>query len=221
MTDVGGEAHSDTPWLGGERCSEKGCTATNAVACAYVDRRQRACPTAWCPQHQSVVDGLPYCRRHAGVLRAIGTDPDRLKSLPDLENRAPSLVNWVARDVDADIRALLRHYSAGGDVADSPILAVGHASNRIWSRHWKVLSHTGFDLRIAISVAENQDTVLLGYVEGTLVHTVEPPWIVARRRGAAFDAADDREAREQFRSELIAALEAHLAFRFPDVTPRA
>jgi len=222
MTELGGGvAPSDPPWLGGEHCSEKGCEAVNAVSCAYVDRRQRACPTSWCPDHQSIVDGLPYCRRHAGVLRAVGTAPDRLRSLPDLENRAPSLVNWVAHDVDADVRALLQHYSsAGATVTDSPIQAAGHATSRIWSRHWKVLSHTGFDVRIALSVAENQDTLLLGYVEGTLVHTVEPPWIASRRRGAPVSDAEDSAARERFRKDLIAALEAHLAFRYPDIPPR-
>jgi hypothetical protein len=63
--------------------------------------------------------------------------------------------------------------------------------------------------------------LLLGYVEGTLVHTVEPPWIASRRRGAPVSDAEDSAGRERFRKDLIAALEAHLAFRYPDIPPRA
>jgi len=32
-------------------CAASGCAATTVVACAYVDRRGRPCPTAWCRDH--------------------------------------------------------------------------------------------------------------------------------------------------------------------------
>src|SRR5207248_3146565 len=109
------------------RCTAASCTATDATACAYIDRRQRPCSTAWCAEHVVIVDGLTLCRRHAGVVRAIGTASDRLQSLPDLENRAPSLVNWVAEEVDADVRGILERYAGGSSIIDqSAILPVGH-----------------------------------------------------------------------------------------------
>jgi len=170
------------------------------------------CNTAWCAEHVVMVDGLPLCRRHAGVVRAIGTESDRLQSLPDLENRAPSLVNWVAQQVDADVRGILERYADGSSIIDqSAILPVGHAARRAWTRHWKVLSHTGFDVRISLTVAESDDTTVRAAVDGTVVSEAEPPWIASRRTGAALSPEEDAEERARFHRALIEAVEAHLA----------
>ena len=45
-------------------------------------------------------EGKFYCRRHAGVLRAVGAEVTPQGGLPDIDNRAPSLVSWIARDLD-------------------------------------------------------------------------------------------------------------------------
>jgi hypothetical protein len=49
-------------------CSEPGCAAADALPCSYVDRRQRACPTAWCHGHRQIAFNTSYCRRHAGII---------------------------------------------------------------------------------------------------------------------------------------------------------
>jgi hypothetical protein len=163
-----------------------------------------------------MIEGLRLCRRHAGVIRAIGTDSDRLQSLPDLENRAPSLVNWVAQDVDADVRRILEQYAGSDSVIDrSAILAVGHAGKRAWTRHWKVLSHTGFDVRVSLTVAEADDTKVRAAVDGTMVTEAEPPWIASRRSGAQLTPEADALERARFHRELIEAVEAHLANYVP------
>src|SRR5260370_22946586 len=76
-------------------CAASGCAATTVVACVYVDRRGRPCPTAWCPDHVEAAGDRPYCRRHAGVMRARLADPQE-SMLPDLESRAPGLIEWLA-----------------------------------------------------------------------------------------------------------------------------
>jgi len=159
-----------------------------------------------------VVDGMPLCRRHAGVVRAIGTEPDRLLSLPDLENRAPSLVNWVAHDVDPDVRRILQRYADSGTTIDeSAIFPLGHATRRTWTRHWKLLSHTGFDIRISLMVAEAEDTTVRASVDGTVVAEVEPPWIARRRSGVTLTPEEDEAERARFRRQLVDAVETHLA----------
>src|SRR5579864_7291167 len=89
--------------LGDLPCNEVGCTAQTGIACEYVDRRDRACRTAWCPAHRMVVDERIYCRRHAGVVSSLPTDAAQSMPLPDLENRAPSLVGWMSRQIDAEV----------------------------------------------------------------------------------------------------------------------
>jgi hypothetical protein len=204
------------------RCTVASCTNTDVTPCAYVDRRQRPCNTAWCAQHVVMVDGMALCRRHAGVVRAIGTEPDRLVSLPDLENRAPSLVSWVAHDVDPDVRKLLERYADTGTTIDeSAIFPLGHVTRRTWTRHWKVLSHTGFDVRISLMVAEAEDTTVRASVDGTIVAELEPPWIARRRSGLTLSPEEDEAERARFRRELIDAVAAHLAGHRPGGGPGA
>src|SRR5438105_7619744 len=94
--------------LGELPCTERGCTAVTGLECEYVDRRSRRCRTAWCPVHRLVVRDRVYCRRHAGVVEAVPTGVlDAQTPLPDLDNRAPSLVNWVTNEVDGEVRRLL------------------------------------------------------------------------------------------------------------------
>ena len=204
------------------RCTAASCTNTDVTACTYVDRRQRPCNTAWCTQHVVMVDGMALCRRHAGVVRAIGTEPDRLASLPDLENRAPSLVSWVAQDVDPDVRQLLERYAGTGTTIDeSAIFPLGHVTRRTWTRHWKVLSHTGFDVRISLMVAEAEDTTVRVSVDGTVVAELEPPWIARRGSGQALSPEEDEAERALFRRQLIDAVQSRLAGHSPGGELRA
>jgi hypothetical protein len=86
-------------------CAATGCAETTGVRCAYVDRRERGCATAWCPAHRELAGGHVYCRRHAVLIRAIAAGAG-VPWLPDVDSRAPSLVEWLANDLgDASRRA--------------------------------------------------------------------------------------------------------------------
>ncbi len=89
--------------------------ARRAPPCEYVDRRGRECRTAWCIEHRVTIEDRVYCRRHAGVVSALPSlDSSLAVSLPDLDNRAPSLVGWVSRQIDGDVwRLLLKELSSG------------------------------------------------------------------------------------------------------------
>src|SRR5258708_23995145 len=102
------QAKSPPPPTGSLPCHDRGCGRSNAVPCAYKDRRRRACDTAWCPDHYAVVGGVPYCRRHAGVVRALAAQPPELRLNPDVGNRAASLCEWIGNDLAAGGPALLK-----------------------------------------------------------------------------------------------------------------
>jgi len=196
------------------RCLEAGCEAGDAIQCTYVDRRERRCLTHWCLDHIALVDERPCCRRHAGVLRAIGNEPDAVHTLPDLENRAPSLVNWVGSHVDASLRSLLVRYSdPEARVAGSSTRPAGPPGHRKWARHWKALSSTGIDLSISLEVHESEDTIVFACADRVQVMGAEPPWITARRQGLELTPEQDAAARAYFYEDLIAALEAELVSR--------
>jgi hypothetical protein len=200
---------SPQPVAGTLPCSARDCSNQTAEACGYVDRRGRRCGTAWCPDHQSLVGGAVYCRRHAGVVGALGGAEQAI--MPDLENRAPSLVNWVGRDVEQVIQEIVSGYRSqlGTDrlVAD-PVRMVflGPERARVWERSWKLVDHTGWSLRVALEVDEMRDTEVAVRVGRNVVARMTPPWIEARLRGEQLPPDVDAEQRAEFYRGLAAAV---------------
>jgi hypothetical protein len=202
--------------LGELPCTQSGCSATTGIECEYVDRRSRRCRTAWCPIHRVVVRDGVYCRRHAGVVAAVPNDMLNTRSpLPDLENRAPSLVNWVANEVDAQVRRLLlRELDSvgGGELLADPttLVFVGIDRKRAWERAWKLVSHDAPTGRVSLLVEEEADTEVAVKVGFNVVDRLVPPWIAHREMMTA-SAAEDRRLRDQFNEHILDAIDRGLA----------
>lgn len=188
-------------------CADPMCGSTDAAACAYIDRRQRECPTAWCREHQLVVFGHLYCRRHAGIIRALGPDHTPY-ALPDLDNRAPSLAYWVARDLDGPVRSLLEEHFGNQRMNVSPVVTGGSPRERTWGRSWKLISENGVDISVNISVPEADDGLVRLSFDGRGLVEMTPPWIEARRRGITLDADTDALSRRRFYALLVEDLDA-------------
>ena len=189
-------------------CSERTCEASSGVACQYVDRRNRTCKTAWCPQHRIVMDGQVLCRRHAGVVSALPRDTHSSAPLPDLENRAPSMVSWVARELDADIRSLLLQEistTEGGQLVADPLYLIFLGADRIraWERAWKLVTHTGTAFRVSLCVEEDADTEVCVKVGSNVLDRAVPPWIVDRPGSEGFAEGDDQRLRGEFNARLL------------------
>ncbi|MFN2582767.1 MAG: hypothetical protein ABR498_08520 [Candidatus Dormibacteria bacterium] len=202
---------------GTEACTEMGCTATTGVACEYVDRRARTCPTAWCPHHRVLVEDHVYCRRHAGVVSALpDADSSLVVAFPDLENRAPSLVGWMARQIDGDVwRLLLSEIDArsGGQLVSDPVMLVlaGLERERAWERAWKLVTHTGVSRRVSILVTEANDAEVIVKVAGKVVAMLTPPWITHRRQHEQVGEEEDARERAEFNQRLVGAIEEAIA----------
>lgn len=205
-----------TPAEHGHPCTQGGCTSLEGVPCAYVDRRGRECRTAWCPEHRVTIEDRVYCRRHAGVVSALPSlDSSLAVSLPDLDNRAPSLVGWVSRQIDGDVwRLLLKELASGsgGQLIADPVtlIFVGIGRQRAWERSWRLDSHVGIAHRVSIVVEELDDTKITVKVGGNTVEQLVPPWIQHRVRGEMVAAADDRKEREDFYQRVLDAIERGL-----------
>lgn len=191
-------------------CAAPACAAPGAVRCSYVDRRQRQCDSAWCPAHRQLAFNATYCRRHAGIINALGPNFATIP-LPDLENRAPSLANWVGRDLDAPIRNLLQKHFPGHPMHVTTVVSGGGVRERTWGRAWKLISGTGVDLSINLTVAEADDSILRVIYEGRLLVEMTPPWIEARRAGVPFDPRADNDARGRFYDAIIQHLDAAIS----------
>jgi hypothetical protein len=205
-----------TPASATHPCTQGGCTSADGVPCAYVDRRGRECRTAWCAEHRVTIEGRVYCRRHAGVVSALPSlDSSVAISLPDLDNRAPSLVGWVSRQIDGDVwRLLLKELASGAGaqlVADPvTLIFVGIGRQRAWERAWRLDSHVGIALRVSIVVEENDDTMVTVKVGANTVEQLVPPWIQHRVRGEAVAPDEDRKEREEFYQRVLDSIERGL-----------
>jgi hypothetical protein len=183
--------------VGAEDCTQKGCGRHSAVHCSYTDRRGRSCGTAWCQEHRELVEGMVYCRRHASTMTALGGRAIVPSSLPDVDFRGASLVQWVARDMNRDVRVLLESHATRGDtlIADQNVSGISdREKGRRWERGWRLLGNSGLKLKIAVYVREDDDATVYVQINGVCVLQGIPPWIARRRRGAlASDQADAAE----------------------------
>lgn len=194
------------PILGSDPCAEAGCDSHVAAHCSYVDRKSRPCGTSWCPEHHLAIDDRVYCRRHSGVVRAITKNTLELFELPDMDNRAASLCEWVASDLDPLLRALLMELRSGHEsesVSSLPMRLViqRQPPARAWVRSWTLSDHTGVIRKLGIQVDESSDVEVIGSVDGNEVVRLVPPWISQRIPG--FDDVTDEERRADFRAALI------------------
>jgi hypothetical protein len=205
---MGGQSSIVAPALivGADPCSEPGCTSHLGAPCTYVDRKGRACSTSWCPEHHLAVDDRVYCRRHSGVVRAISANTLELFEYPDVDNRAASLCEWVANDLDPLLRALLSELRAGHEseqVSSLPMRLViqRQPAARAWVHSWTLSDHTGVIRKIGLQVDEASDVEVVASVDGNEVVRIVPPWIADRIPG--YDDVTDEERRGDFRAALI------------------
>lgn len=198
-------------------CSRAGCDSPADFACSYVDRRRRSCTTAWCGRHGLEVNGRQLCARHASTVIAVGEEMLRAGHLPELDNRVPSLVFWVGRDLDADVPQILAarvREAEGETMVVDPVALVaggGRTGERRWERNWKVLSHTGISQRVTLQVVEGQPTDVVLRVGQVVVAQETPPWIAARLAGHELGPDQDLVQRQAFYRRLHDAITAALA----------
>ena len=195
------------------RCTEQGCHQAVSIRCAYTDRRQRVCGTTWCIRHGAMFNDSAYCRRHAGTVAALSNGFYQL-ALPDLDNRAPSLVGWMSGELDAPIRVALSASAPDADatlVADPVRLTSSGISPRCWARAWKLVDHLGVVHQVSIEVEEDSQAVVAVRVDNDLIGRSVPPWIERRQAVSAATPDEDAVARTAFNQALARSVEAFLS----------
>jgi hypothetical protein len=198
----------------GVDCSVTGCANGNALTCEYRDRRGRLCQVTFCPGHGDVIEGVPYCRRHASTVRAVGSLGADPNGRPDLNDRTPSLVNWISRELDSHIRTQLEAAAREGEsvVADEAVhLSRDPNRNLRWERSWRLVENTGLVLKVSINVSEENNSLVRINVGSEMVADGIPPWIARRRMGEDVDVAIDVAQRQLFYRYLAESIDRAVA----------
>jgi hypothetical protein len=192
----------------GDRCSDRECRRSGAVRCAYIDRHEIGCDTAWCPRHLTSVAGRPYCRRHGAVVSALGEDRDHL-GLPDTGSRAASLADWMFGELDPEVTRILTVASQAYErrlVVDRIRLVVTPDRRlRTWMSSWKLVDHRGVVTSVSVEVDESNDSDVLARVDTAPIGHGVPPWI--ERRVTGLPPGADAEERAVFRNAITQSIE--------------
>ncbi len=200
----------------GIACSAVDCLSRDAQICSYRDRRGRSCNVAGCPAHSIALEGAGYCRRHAGTVRAIAAPAGHANAVPDLQDRSPSLVNWIANDIDAPIRALLARAARPGErvITDGYVqLTRDIVRQARWERSWRLVDNTGLVLKVVIYITEGDDSLVRVCAGDLLVGEGVPPWIERRRKGDHVLATIDISQRQRFYASIQDAIAGALLDR--------
>jgi len=157
-----------------------------------------------------MIDGRSHCLLHAGTVRAIGAvggDAHR----PDVDNPAPSLVSWVARDLHDRVRELLDEnvHAADServlvDEAVSPFRATD--GSRRWEQAWKIVHHTGVALKITVQVEESAPSEIIVRVGQRVVARGIPPWYERFQRGERISSDEAALERRTFYEPIHASI---------------
>ena len=134
-----------------------------------------------------------------------------IAGLPDIDNRAPSLVAWVGADLDSPIRELFTRLApeTGAVLVADPVslvLAPGGGTRR-WAKVWRIVDGNAVLGKISVEVDEADDCDVGARVDSELVGHGVPPWIERRRAGLSADPATDAAQRREFTSAMARSIE--------------
>jgi len=196
--------------LGDQYCSARGCTQKTGLACSYIDRRERPCPTGWCPDHRYITRGAVFCPTHGRLLDGTA-DEFRECVRVDLGNVVPVVLAWVVQEIDVEISATMLQLALEWRqalVLDPVHFALaGVERARTWERAWKICDSLGPTLRVATVIAEAEPGVVEARINARPVIRLVVPWHESHGFGERPEsAAAARSAVLIFRERLLAAL---------------
>lgn len=138
-------------------------------------------------------------------MRALGAKGRVRAGLPDVDNRGPSLVQYVSVALDARVRALLQDSAKPQEnvIADPEVTkAFDPDRTSRWERSWRLVDDTGVVVKVTAFVPEGKPDTLVVRVGSHVVSEGVPPWISRRARGERATEEQDEASRREFYAEL-------------------
>jgi len=139
---------------------------------------------------------------------------DQVSGLPDVDNRAASLVSWIGDEVNSRIQRVLttvapeRTKVIAGRVRLQLAPKMLERRQRRWVKAWKVSDHTGVLRTVSIEVDERHPIEVSARVDGRSVGHGVPPWIAYRDLNGSEQS--DQEQRQAYYNGLVRSVSAGL-----------
>jgi hypothetical protein len=136
----------------GDRCCGDRCLEPPETCCGYVDLWGWRCDVKSCAGHSYEVDGLALCGTHVSLCLAYGGNAGRLDyELDDIFEQTPTLLRWITRGLDADIREMLSPENPDEVVMDQEVVT---GKGPTWKASWRSPA-TNLAVRIALGGASD------------------------------------------------------------------
>ena len=187
------------------RCTARGCDAMTGLSCEGHDvLDERACPTAWCPEHRLVVGEKVLCPAHAAA--TVGAEVP-----PDNDGPAPLLLRWVVDQVGDDMAVLVGGIALeqGRRLSTQPVHCIGSG---LLSPTWKHIWQAGDDqpdaLQVSVSIDESAPMIVHARINGKPVISLTVPW--SPEHGIGIPSATASKVEEEaaaFRIRFCAAID--------------
>jgi hypothetical protein len=211
-----------------------GCGRTTGYRCAYRDQTGARCGY-WCEDHSVYLNGRVWCQRHANSvkwLRARDGSIFEIVASAAVDDRSPNLAGIVVDELNGEVRAHLiscfQHKRGVHIVTDANIRTATVPKGRVqhtadawtvlsegpqtaWERGWGVYSQVGYLARVVLRVTATEPPIVHLYVNGALILSRIPDWIVNRGKGT--DAALDHA---NFRRGMLNAIQRAVIVEDPD-----
>lgn len=195
-------------------CTRARCERPVAGSCAYADATGTVCGTSWCDDHSRVLGENRYCQRHHDVVAALTAARGTLGEFrpPLVTDRTMSLTQFIFRELDADLQAVLEPIR---QQVDGAVLSVDQNvrpqlidGELLWERGWGVAVPQGYVTRIVLRVPLGEPPVLRVIVNRAEIFSGVPDWIAARQHGAAPTPADQ----QAFTRALVQLISGRLSY---------
>jgi hypothetical protein len=154
-------------------------------------------------EHVTVVEGVGYCPRHAGIIRALAQSAAKSER-PKVASRAPSMIHWVAEALGPEIAGMAAGLGRRGDYTlyarvmqmflDEPM------QHHRWERSWELHGPSGV-FQIYVDATEETDIVIRVRLDEKVLLRTVPPWIENHQNGTPPD--DEQRVREQFFQRVV------------------
>jgi hypothetical protein len=192
-------------------CDVSTCASTMTWECTYTDSSGSTCETHWCPDHLVVVDGAPFCRRHAGVASLLLTRVGTLMEMPvpRVDDRSLPLLLRMAAQLDERIAQLLQHLYHGRydvEVSAHPAIRELRDQGRIlgWQALWTATSQVGHLTTVSLRSNLAEPPVISIARDGRTLSEGVPDW-VRQRDDDRWNGVGDNEFVDGLFGALVAS----------------
>lgn len=185
-----------------EGCSGGRCTQAPVTFCGFVDQWGWRCDGPCCAGHRYRFSELDLCVSHAALCLSFGGDSPPLEGeLHDPYQQTPSLLHWLTRGLDAEIRSMLDPHHEKKELIHRQYVRAGYLLE--WEAEWR---RPDTELVVSVVIGGHVDPRIVVRHGDEVLLSESPEWLVHHRLGLPTDLELDASLRREAVRRIGAAV---------------